>query len=138
MSRPATDTATYSGQRVTIKIRLGIPAKSSRNPRRPSDGEQQLLQFVQQLRQENLVEASELGALTDDGTRFSFTLCQYPLKSRLDKVCAAYHAGTGRQLRFETQSDGEDVAEVASEGVDWSGLFGRAFDVIRRLNPLDG
>lgn len=137
MSRPATDTATHSGERVTIKIRLGVPAKSSRNPRRPSDGEQRLLQFVQQLRQENLVEASELGALTDDGTRFSFTLCQYPLKPRLDKVCAAYHAGTGRQLRFETQSDGDDAAEIASEGIDWADLLTRALDAIRRLNPLD-
>ena len=137
MSRPATDTATYSGERVTIKIRLGIPAKSSRDPRRPSDGEQRLLQFVQRLQQERLIESSEKGALSDDGTRFSFTLRQYPTKPRLDKVCAAYRVATGRNLSFEAQPSSEDIAEVVSEGVDWSGMFGRALDAIRRLNPLD-
>ena len=137
MTSPATDTAAHSGERVTIKIKLGIPAKSSRIPRRPGDGEQRLFQFVLRLRQERLIESPENGALSDDGTRFSFTLRQYPVKQRLDKVCDAYRAATGRNLSFEARSSGEDIAEVSSEGVDWSGLFGRAFDILRRLNPFD-
>lgn len=137
MTNPATDTATCSGERVTIKIRLDIPAKSSRIPRRPGDGEQRLFQFVLRLRQERLIESSENGALSDDGTRFSFTLRQYPMKQRLDKVCDAYRVATGRNLSFEAQSSGEDIAEVASEGIDWSSLFGRAFGILRRLSPFD-
>lgn len=137
MANPATDTATYSGERVTIKIRLGIPAKSSRDPHRPSDGEQCLLLFVRRLQQERLISSSEHGALSDDAKRFSFTLRQYPVKQRLDKVCTAYRVTTGRNLSFEAQPSSEDIADVASEGVDWSGMFGRALGALRHLNPFD-
>ncbi|HJP81622.1 MAG TPA: hypothetical protein VJ841_04470 [Candidatus Saccharimonadales bacterium] len=100
----STDTATHDLERVTIDVGgLRIPPRSSRNPRNPSEGERQLKTFIELLRRVHLIEGTQ-GTVTDDGTRFSLTLRQYPTSQRLEEVSRLYIEATRRSLVFVSES----------------------------------
>ena len=133
MNSASTDTATHEGQRVTIDITgLEVPPKARRSSRNPSAGERLLKQFIALLRDMHLIEGPQ-GTTTDDGTRFSFTLRQYPLQQRLDEVTRLYLQVTGRNLQFTYESSTAPKAKKRGLSIDPADVVEGAFGLLKQI-----
>jgi hypothetical protein len=127
-----TDTATHEGQRITIDITgLEVPTKANRT-RRPTEGERRLKKFISLLRDMYLIEGPQ-GTTTDDGTRFSFTLRQYPLQQRLDEVARLYLQATDRNLQFVYESSTPSKTKKRGRSIDPADVVEGAFGLLKQI-----
>lgn len=122
----ATDYADRHGHSVTIGIKaFNVPANQNWNDD-PSPGQLLLNTFLHTAVQRQLVTQANPGTgISRDGTTFHFIINgDLYAGYQEESLAAVYQQTTGRVLRFERAPDYDDVAEVASEGIDWGGIAG--------------